>query len=108
FELGRGKKFIGKVCRKEIIPDKRYAWLLYSAETDSDPEDTVVLDVSLAEAIAIDKDLGVEVRQAPKSSTPPPITVLLADDHSVVRKGLRALLEAEKDLRVVGEAENGR
>ena len=36
------------------------------------------------------------------------ITVLLADDHTVVRQGLRALLEAEEDMSVVGEAENGR
>src|SRR6266487_1623777 len=36
------------------------------------------------------------------------ITVILADDHTVVRQGLRALLEAEEDKSVVGEAENGR
>ena len=36
------------------------------------------------------------------------ITVLLADDHTIVRQGLRALLEAEEDMMVVGEAENGR
>ena len=36
------------------------------------------------------------------------ITVLLADDHTVVRQGLRVLIEAEEDMRVVGEAENGR
>jgi len=36
------------------------------------------------------------------------ITVILADDHTVVRQGLRALLEAEEDMSVVGEAENGR
>src|SRR5579859_5913477 len=36
------------------------------------------------------------------------ITVLLADDHTVVRQGLRALLSAEEDIEVVGEAENGR
>src|SRR5712671_6772348 len=35
------------------------------------------------------------------------ITVMLADDHTVVRQGLRALLEAEVDMSVVGEAENG-
>ena len=35
------------------------------------------------------------------------ITVLLADDHTVVRKGLRMLLEAETDIQVVGEASNG-
>jgi DNA-binding NarL/FixJ family response regulator len=36
------------------------------------------------------------------------IEVLLVDDHTVVRQGLRALLAAEEDMEVVGEAENGR
>src|SRR5438445_12085183 len=36
------------------------------------------------------------------------IRVLLADDHTVVRQGLRALLAAEGDIEIVGEAENGR
>jgi DNA-binding NarL/FixJ family response regulator len=36
------------------------------------------------------------------------ITVLLADDHIVVRQGLRALLQAEGDVDVVGEADTGR
>ena len=36
------------------------------------------------------------------------ISVLLADDDSLVRGGLRALLGAEPDLRVVGEAADGR
>ncbi len=36
------------------------------------------------------------------------ITVLLAEDHTVVREGLRALLGAEEDIEVVGEAETGR
>ena len=35
------------------------------------------------------------------------ITILLADDHQVVREGFRALLEAEADFRIVGEAGNG-
>jgi DNA-binding NarL/FixJ family response regulator len=35
------------------------------------------------------------------------ITVLLADDHSIVRTGLRKLLEAAGDIHVVGEADNG-
>jgi DNA-binding NarL/FixJ family response regulator len=37
-----------------------------------------------------------------------PITVLLADDHTIVREGLRTLLEAEGDIKVIGEAANGR
>src|SRR2546422_4915957 len=36
------------------------------------------------------------------------ITVLLADDHTIVRQGFRALLEAEQDIAIVGEAETGR
>lgn len=37
-----------------------------------------------------------------------PITVLLAEDHQIVREGLRTLLLAERDLEVVGEAASGR
>ena len=36
------------------------------------------------------------------------ISVLLADDHAMVRQGLRALLEVQADIRVVAEAQNGR
>jgi len=36
------------------------------------------------------------------------ITVLLAEDHMIVREGLRLLLEHEGDIEVVGEAQTGR
>ena len=36
------------------------------------------------------------------------VTILLADDHAVVRSGFRRILDAEWDLEVVGEAANGR
>ncbi|MBD2676366.1 MULTISPECIES: response regulator transcription factor [Nostoc] len=36
------------------------------------------------------------------------IKVLLVDDQSLIRQGLRALLELEPDLEIVGEAENGK
>lgn len=35
------------------------------------------------------------------------ITVLLADDHAVVRDGLRSMLEAHDDIEVIGDAANG-
>lgn len=35
------------------------------------------------------------------------VNILLADDHNILRQGLRALLENEKDFYVVGEAEDG-
>ncbi len=37
-----------------------------------------------------------------------PIRILLADDHTIVRKGIRSLLDREPSFEVVGEAENGR
>ncbi len=37
-----------------------------------------------------------------------PITVLLAEDHEIVREGVRKLLESEADFKVVGEATTGR
>src|SRR5829696_2800391 len=41
-------------------------------------------------------------------SRPDIIRVILADDHLVVRAGLKALLSTSKDIEVVGEASNGR
>lgn len=38
--------------------------------------------------------------------TPKQTTVVLADDHNVIRAGLRTMLEAEDDLRVIGEADD--
>ncbi len=37
-----------------------------------------------------------------------PIKVFLADDHAVVRDGLRLIMESQGDIIVVGEADNGR
>src|ERR1035437_7623461 len=36
------------------------------------------------------------------------ITVLLAEDHTIVREGFRKMLELEADIEVVGEAQDGR
>jgi two-component system, NarL family, response regulator LiaR len=38
----------------------------------------------------------------------PKIRVLVTDDHAVVRRGMRAMLEVVPDIEMVGEAENGR
>jgi DNA-binding NarL/FixJ family response regulator len=35
------------------------------------------------------------------------VTILLADDHPIVRHGLRHLFDEEPDIRIVGEASDG-
>jgi DNA-binding NarL/FixJ family response regulator len=39
--------------------------------------------------------------------TPLKVRILLADDHAVVRRGLRMVLDAEPDLEVIAEASDG-
>ena len=41
----------------------------------------------------------------PPADAPEPIRVFLLDDHEVVRRGVRELLDAEDDIEVVGEAD---
>jgi DNA-binding NarL/FixJ family response regulator len=41
-------------------------------------------------------------------SNPNSIRVFIAEDHAIVRKGVRTLLSLEKDIDVIGEAANGR
>ena len=36
------------------------------------------------------------------------IKIVIADDHSIVRQGLRQMLEADAKFSVVGEAKNGK
>ena len=37
-----------------------------------------------------------------------PLRILIADDHAIVRQGLRLLIDSQPDMRVVGEAPDGR
>jgi DNA-binding NarL/FixJ family response regulator len=36
-----------------------------------------------------------------------PITVVLAEDHQIIREGLRSMLGGSEDFKIIGEAENG-
>ena len=47
-------------------------------------------------------------RRNPFNGMNRPIRIILADDHQIVRQGLRILLEAEPDMEIVAEADNGR
>jgi DNA-binding NarL/FixJ family response regulator len=57
--------------------------------------DTTIPTDGLAEAPGAEDEIGA------------PITVLITDDHVLVREGTRRLLEAESDIRVIGEAGDG-
>lgn len=54
--------------------------------------------------------IGIPMGQRKKTfnSTNRPIKIILADDHQIVRQGLRILLEAEPDMEIIAEADNGR
>jgi two-component system, NarL family, response regulator DevR len=41
------------------------------------------------------------------TTAPGKLTVMLVDDHEIVRQGLRALLEAEEDIEVIAQADSG-
>jgi DNA-binding NarL/FixJ family response regulator len=43
-----------------------------------------------------------------KQTATHPIRVLLADDHRLLREGLRAMIQSQPDMQLVGEAEEGR
>src|SRR4051812_49344002 len=44
----------------------------------------------------------------PDFMKPTPITVLLADDHLIVREGFRSLLRLDPTIVIIGEAHDGR
>ena len=52
--------------------------------------------------------MGLAGAVASKSSTPPPLSVLVAEDHPVVREGLAALLARDGGFAVTGHATTGR
>ena len=55
----------------------------------------------------MNENSSIAARHAPQASLQPPITIVLADDHGIVRAGLKALLERQPDMRIVGEAADG-
>ena len=53
-QLGK-RKYIRAVRRKVVVPDRRYSWMMFEHPADTEPVDTVVLDVNLAQAMEIDR-----------------------------------------------------
>jgi hypothetical protein len=58
FQLGHKKKYIRAVRRKAVVPNRRYSWMMFEHPADTEPVDAVVLDVNLAQALEIDRQLA--------------------------------------------------
>ena len=58
FQLGQKKRYIQAVRRKVVVPNRRYSWMLFEHPADTEPLDTVVLDVNQQEALQIDRTLS--------------------------------------------------
>jgi CheY-like chemotaxis protein/anti-sigma regulatory factor (Ser/Thr protein kinase) len=70
---------------------------------------TATLTVSCRPVVEIEEASPTRphTRTAPRRTADRGITVLLVDDHELVREGLRSVLESSDDLEIVGEAVNG-
>jgi len=70
-----------------------------------DPLGWAVASVPLARAVSQRRrDVALEMSYADEAPSTRPITVVLADDHAVVRSGLRMLLDSDPQFEVVAEA----
>jgi hypothetical protein len=58
FHFGNKKKFIRAVRRKVVVQNRRYSWMLFENRTDTDPVDTVILDLDLEQALEIDRQVA--------------------------------------------------
>jgi len=57
---------------------------------------------------ALRRRAAISGSAAARASAAPPIRVLIAEDHTVVRDGLVSIINQQRDLCIVGEAGNGR
>jgi hypothetical protein len=69
FQPGKKKRYVRVVCRKVVVPNRRYSWMLFENEADTEPVETVVMDVNLDEAIEIDRRVAAELRRTLTIST---------------------------------------
>jgi DNA-binding NarL/FixJ family response regulator len=62
----------------------------------------------MSQVAAIRESLETLLSSANRRLNMPALRVLIADDHEIVRQGLRSMLEAQRECQVVGEAGDGR
>src|SRR5688572_3351702 len=59
------------------------------------------------EAHLVTETVGAHPQSPDRQPINEPLRVLIADDHGIVRSGVRMLLERQADIEVIGEAEDG-
>jgi CheY-like chemotaxis protein len=77
---------------------------------EASPGCTAANDIAANDIAANDiaaNDIAANDIKEETNHSMPPITILIADDHSLFRKGLASLLAVHQDFRVVGEAVDG-
>ncbi|GAB7106664.1 response regulator transcription factor [Streptomyces phaeofaciens JCM 4814] len=75
---------------------------------DTTPPDSTLPEPALPEPAAFPHPASPSSpAAAPPPAVPRPVRILLADDHALVRRGVRLILEREPDLEVVAEAGDG-
>lgn len=57
--------------------------------------------------VAPSSSVGPEEPDLPSPSSGPPVTVVVVDDHALIRTGLRTCIELWDDVRIIGEATDG-
>ncbi|MBV8414768.1 MAG: response regulator transcription factor [Verrucomicrobia bacterium] len=70
-------------------------------------ESSRVADVDTFETGKVERQAKDAKRQTPNAERERPVTVVVADDHPVIRAGLVQVLNSQKDIRVIGEAADG-
>ena len=104
FSIGERMKALGGMFEIDSAPGKgtRARLILPMAESVRFSKNTMPARQSSSRTI-------VQIQNGTKPQGPPSksIRVILADDHAMMREGLRSVLEAHKDILIVGEASDG-
>lgn len=86
--------------RKVVVPNQRYSWLLLEHPTDTEPTDTVVLDVDLKEALTIDRQVGETLREIRGFSVLENLPPSLRDRSPAENLAKEVVLAADRDSTI--------
>ena len=99
-QRGRKKCYIQAMRLKVVVPNQRYSWLLLEHPTDTEPTDTVVLDVDLKEALTIDRQVGETLREIRGLSVLENLPPSLRDRSPAENLAKEVVLAADRDSTI--------